>query len=212
MLKTTDTLDQIGFFARNPYDLKLFLDVVRVKGKHYPFVEKSFNDINSQSIESKKLKIRLVKTHVWDMATSEVQKTVLQFVDKLDSLGKFDVEEFNLPEIFSKAHNIHELIYSKSLSYYFQKESFYFTEINTSFTFTKASIGYNYDNDLLLSQPNDSLATSTYSSSSGPNISYYIPMRNMFPDSDSWYKKVMVDYQLAYSNGLESYTKTLINP
>ena len=56
------------------------------------------------------------------MATSEVQKTVLQFVDKLDSLGKFDVEEFNLPEIFSKAHNIHELIYSKSLSYYFQKE------------------------------------------------------------------------------------------
>ena len=24
MLKTTDTLDQIGFFARNPYDLKLF--------------------------------------------------------------------------------------------------------------------------------------------------------------------------------------------
>ena len=56
------------------------------------------------------------------MATSEVQKTVLQFVDKLDSLEKFDVEEFNLPEIFSKAHNIHELIYSKSLSYYFQKE------------------------------------------------------------------------------------------
>jgi len=122
MLKTTDTLDQIGFFARNPYDLKLFLDVVRVKGKHYPFVEKSFNDIKMQSIESKKLKIRLVKTHVWDMATSEVQKIVLQFVDKLDSLGKFDVEEFNLPEIFSKAHNIHELIYSKSLSYYFQKE------------------------------------------------------------------------------------------
>ena len=122
MLKTTDTLDQIGFFARNPYDLELFLDVIRVKGKHYPFVEKSFNDINSQSVESKKLKIRLVKTHVWNMATSEVQKAVLQFVDKLDSLGKFDVEEFNLPEIFSKAHNIHELIYSKSLSYYFQKE------------------------------------------------------------------------------------------
>ena len=122
MLKTTDTLDQIGFFARNPYDLELFLDVIRVKGKHYPFVEKSFNDINNQSVESKKLKIRLVKTHVWDMATSEVQKAVLQFVDKLDSLGKFDVEEFNLPEIFSKAHNIHELIYSKSLSYYFEKE------------------------------------------------------------------------------------------
>ena len=122
MLKTTDTLDQIGFFGRNPYDLGLFLDVVRVKGKNYPYVEKKFNQKYLNSFKSRKLRIRFVRTHVWDSATNEVQKRILQFVDKINSSGMYDIKEVELPEIFSNAHKVHETIYAKSLAYYFKNE------------------------------------------------------------------------------------------
>ena len=122
MLKTTDTLDQIGFFARNPCDLRLFLDVVRVKGKNYPYVDQKFNQEYLNSVKSRKLKIRFVKTHVWNSATEQVQKKILQFVDKVNALGMYDIKEFELPEIFSTTHEVHETIYAKSLAYYFKKE------------------------------------------------------------------------------------------
>jgi len=70
------------------------------------------------------------------------------------------------------------------------------------------SVGYNYNNDMLLSPPKNSNATSTYSSTMGPNISYHIPMRDLFLNNeDKWYKRIKINYGLNYSNGAQSFTK-----
>ena len=46
MLKTTDSLDQIGIFSRNPHDLKLLFSTMHVKGNNYPMSNKFLKNSN----------------------------------------------------------------------------------------------------------------------------------------------------------------------
>jgi Asp-tRNA(Asn)/Glu-tRNA(Gln) amidotransferase A subunit family amidase len=122
MLKTTDSLDQVGYFARTPKDLELFFNIVRVKGRDYPLSEAALNDENRQSVINRPWKIKFVKSPVWDQAESYAKKSIEDFVNKISQEKDFQVEDFNLPHEFDSAHKMHRIIYSKSLSYYFQKE------------------------------------------------------------------------------------------
>ena len=70
------------------------------------------------------------------------------------------------------------------------------------------TIGYNYNNHMLLSEPVDSTSQSTYSAIIGPDLSYTIPTRNLFnSDNNQWFEKIKFNYGLKYSDGSESYTK-----
>ena len=122
MLKTTDTLDQIGYFARTPQDLDLLFDIIRVKGKHYPLSESALNDKDRQTVSGRPWRIKFVKTHVWDQAEDYAKKTLEHFVNKISEHNEFQVEEYILPTDFTLAHTKHQLIYAKSLAYYFKKE------------------------------------------------------------------------------------------
>ena len=77
-------------------------------------------------------------------ATNSKYSTLLiNLIEKYD-LSKFDKSSAQQKKLFF-AHSYGLPYLSGIGAYYFQKESLYFTEINTSFIFTKASVGYNYE-------------------------------------------------------------------
>lgn len=122
MLKTTDSLDQIGFFARTPKDLELIFDVVHVKGKNYPISNLALTDKNRQTVSGRPWKIKFVKTHTWENSENYSKKLIENFIQKLSSHKEFEVSELELPSNFDLAHKNHKIIYTKSLSYYFKEE------------------------------------------------------------------------------------------
>jgi len=123
ILKTLDTLDHVTFFSRSVDDLHLMLGVLRVKGPNYPYVHKF---VDAPSIIKKRdvhpWKVAFVKTPVWNRAETYAQDSIIHYVSKLDQQKGVILEEVELPEEFNSAHDVHELIYTKALSYYFNNE------------------------------------------------------------------------------------------
>jgi len=121
ILKTLDTLDHVTFFARALEDIMLLLDVLRVRGKNYPYVYEAIDSID-RSYLNKEWRVAIVKSPVWKCAENYARDTLMDFATKLSSLDNLSVEEVDLHSDFNRAHHMHELIYEKALSYYFDKE------------------------------------------------------------------------------------------
>lgn len=121
-LKTTDSLDTIGFFGRSVDDLQLLLETLMVKGPNFPLNHKHMNDAIMQNKKGGRWKVAFAKSPKWNQAADHAQKAVLQFVSNLADSGEIEVEELELPEDFTQAHRIHETIYCKTLAYYFKEE------------------------------------------------------------------------------------------
>ena len=122
MLKTTDSLDQIGIFSRNPHDLKLLFSTMHVKGNNYPMSNKFLKNSNENRIGQEKIKIGFVKTHTWNNTREETKLLFKKFIKNIKTINQLDIEELILPKKFELSHKMHQIIYSKSLSYYFKKE------------------------------------------------------------------------------------------
>jgi Asp-tRNA(Asn)/Glu-tRNA(Gln) amidotransferase A subunit family amidase len=122
MLKTTDTLDQVGYFTRTVQDLELIFNFIRTKGRDYPISETALNDEKRQTVKNRPWKIKFVKSPVWNQAETQAKIAIEDFVSKISKEDDFEVNEFVLPNEFSLAHEMHKIIYAKSLSYYFKKE------------------------------------------------------------------------------------------
>ncbi|MDC2978524.1 amidase [Pelagibacteraceae bacterium] len=123
VLKTTDSLDSIGFFCSNGENIKYLLDIMRVSGRNYPFIYKNIDSKINMLNKSKKIyKIAFVKTHTWNYAENYVKLAIENFLNKIDNNSKFLVKEIKLPNIYDEIHYNHEAIYTKSLSYYFKNE------------------------------------------------------------------------------------------
>jgi Asp-tRNA(Asn)/Glu-tRNA(Gln) amidotransferase A subunit family amidase len=121
VLKTTDTLDTIGFFSRSVEDLKLMLDITRVSGDDYPLIKEHLENESRQ--KSRNIwKVALVKSHLWKYAEDYAKDALLNFVDKLKENKNIVINEVNLPEGFENVYDVHTLIYDKTLAYYFNKE------------------------------------------------------------------------------------------
>ena len=122
MLKTADTLDQIGFFARTPQDLELFFNIIHVKGRNYPISNNVLNSESRQVVKNRPWKIKFVKSHTWDKAEDYSKTALIEFVKILSQEKYFNVSELILPKYFSDSHEMHKRLYSKSLAYYFKNE------------------------------------------------------------------------------------------
>ncbi len=122
MLKTTDSLDQIGFFARHPKDLELLFNVIRVKGKNYPISNKILGAYKTSNNLKRKWKIGFTKTSVWENAEDYTKIFFDNFINKLKQKNQFEIKELILAKDFDSTHKMHEIIYAKSLSYYFKDE------------------------------------------------------------------------------------------
>ena len=122
-LKTTDSLDTVGFLAAQGKSLRTLLDNTRVRGPNYPFVYKNI-DLEDSNIrfKNKAWKVGFIKTNVWGDTKSYVKDEIERIITKLSNQNQFNLEEVKWPENFLDPHEIHEIIYTKSLGYYFIRE------------------------------------------------------------------------------------------
>lgn len=130
VLKTTDSLDTVGFLASRAKSLRTILDCVRVKGPDYPFVYKKVDTQgNYPKQRDKPWRVGFVKTHIWPKATDYAQHAIQELADRIGNENGFSVEEIEWPDEMHTAHDLHATIYTKSLSYYFQREQKMLSEI-----------------------------------------------------------------------------------
>jgi Asp-tRNA(Asn)/Glu-tRNA(Gln) amidotransferase A subunit family amidase len=123
VLKTNDTFDTIGFLSSDIYGLKkLFFNTLK-KGPDYPY---SLNYFQKHQIYLNKKKsdisigIFTDKLNVY----SNFEKYVKQdFSETIANISKiFKIKEIPHIDFINEIHNLHEQMYSKSLSYYFKNE------------------------------------------------------------------------------------------
>jgi Asp-tRNA(Asn)/Glu-tRNA(Gln) amidotransferase A subunit family amidase len=122
-LKTSDTLDTIGFFTNFQEDLTRVFEILRVKGPDYPVSYKYLKDSERQTKPGNRpWKVAFVKTHTWKNTAPYAQKAMLDFAGSLSKLKGVEVTEVAEPAQMRAAHTIHATIYNKTLSYYFNGE------------------------------------------------------------------------------------------
>jgi Asp-tRNA(Asn)/Glu-tRNA(Gln) amidotransferase A subunit family amidase len=131
VLKTTDSLDTVGFLCAHGKSLRPVLNSLRVRGPDYPFVFRHV-DLPGEIPKdiAKPWRVGFVKTHVWQEALPYARESMTNLVDRLSGNPKFQVEEVFWPAPLEQSHATHATIYAKSLSYYFQQEAEAGTEIS----------------------------------------------------------------------------------
>lgn len=125
MLKTTDSLDTVGFFARTVEDLATLFQAGRVHGLDYPILHAAFIDDRRQkkTPANRPWKIGVIDTPPkWDHAEGYAKTALATFVEKLSRTQGVEVVDVKLPAPFARAHDVHATIYDKTLSYYFKEE------------------------------------------------------------------------------------------
>lgn len=120
VLKTTDTLDNIGFYGRDAQDLKLLLDSMRVHGHNYPIMENRFSEY--QSKPKSQWRVGFIRGHLWEEAPDYAQNAILNAAGEIAGVENIEVVELELPESTQNAHRLHRRIYNPCLSYYFKEE------------------------------------------------------------------------------------------
>lgn len=119
VLKTTDSLDTLGFFARSVEDLALIFEASRVRGENYEYVHRYID--NYRTAPEKKFRIGIVKHPKWDLASDTAKTAFEQWCCTLQS-PRLEIEEVTLPAFCETIHATHQCIYDKSLAYYFKDE------------------------------------------------------------------------------------------
>lgn len=123
MLKTTDSLDTPGFFVIHQKDLRRGFDSMRISGKDYPISDTALSDImRQQKPAGRPWRVGFVKTHTWANTPQYAKDALENFIKDLTKRDSMNVVEATLPSVMEKTHSVHETIYNKALSYYFQNE------------------------------------------------------------------------------------------
>lgn len=123
VLKTTDTLDTIGFFAGHYADLRKVFEVVRVRGWNYPVSHAALSDPARQEKPlGRPWKVGVLRPHVFAEADSDVVARFDAWLKTVADTGAVELVEAELPESMARTHEVHATIYNKALSYYFQEE------------------------------------------------------------------------------------------
>lgn len=125
MLKTTDSLDSVGYFVGHASDLRTVFDAVRVHGRNFPISHAALSDVARQSApQGRPWRLGLARPHVWTHVPVYAAEALEQWAQRLARLdpGRFDISEIELPDDMLRSHVVHETIYNRALAYYFQDE------------------------------------------------------------------------------------------
>lgn len=123
ILKTTDTLDSVGFFVRHAEDIENVFNSIRLHGSNYPMIQKGVKNSKERLIKKdRNWKIGFVKTHTWNESERYAQNALINWINNLSNLDDFDVKEVELPISMGNSHEIHNIIYDHCLAYYFREE------------------------------------------------------------------------------------------
>lgn len=122
-LKTTDSLDSIGFFVGHAADLSTVLDALRVHGRNFPISHAALNDTARQSPPAgRPWRVAVVQPHVWEHVPGYASDALVAWCEGLRAAGKCDVDVVALPPQMERSHWVHETIYNRALAYYFKEE------------------------------------------------------------------------------------------
>ena len=121
MLKTTDSLDTIGFFAAHRADIRRVLDGLRVRGSDYPIVQTKV-DSPSPKPAGKPWRVAFLRTHTWENAEPYCKVAIEDWVSRVAREPGFEVLEIDEPSLLVTSHQTHATIYDKALAYYFKEE------------------------------------------------------------------------------------------
>jgi Asp-tRNA(Asn)/Glu-tRNA(Gln) amidotransferase A subunit family amidase len=123
VLKTNDTLDTIGLIASDIDGIRKVFYHVMQKGKDYPFSVNYFDFYEKFKLkQNSELRIATVTSsfHAYDEYDEIVKR---DFTDAVQLLREeFTIDEVEGADFINEIHELHEHIYCKSLSYYFQNE------------------------------------------------------------------------------------------
>lgn len=123
MLKTTDSLDTVGFFTGHAADLSRVFDALRVHGRDYPLSDRAFSDVARQSApQDRPWRVAFVRPHVWQHAPDHARLAVAQWLQRLQADPRFELVDATLPEEMAECHPLHATIYNRALAYYFKDE------------------------------------------------------------------------------------------
>jgi Asp-tRNA(Asn)/Glu-tRNA(Gln) amidotransferase A subunit family amidase len=121
VLKTTDTLDTLGWVARSVDDLALLFETARVRGHNYPVSEAGLADRAATVPKGNRWRIGLVESYVDRHVEPMVMQGVRDLAARLERQGA-TVSPFRLPDAMQRAHEVHDTLYTCALAYYFQPE------------------------------------------------------------------------------------------
>jgi Asp-tRNA(Asn)/Glu-tRNA(Gln) amidotransferase A subunit family amidase len=123
MLKTTDSLDTVGFFVLHREDLETVFDVLRVHGPDYPLSHAALSDpVRQRKPASRPWRVALVPTYTWQEAPGYAQDAVCAWANTLATDADIELVQTDLPPGMEHAHEVHATIYDKTLAYYFREE------------------------------------------------------------------------------------------
>jgi Asp-tRNA(Asn)/Glu-tRNA(Gln) amidotransferase A subunit family amidase len=123
MLKTTDSLDTVGFFASHATDLGRLLDSLRVHGRDFPLSDRAFNDQARQAPPTMRpWRVGIVRSHVWSYVPAYAQQALRRWAHKLATDPRYEIEDATLPGEMDESHAVHATIYNRALAYYFKAE------------------------------------------------------------------------------------------
>lgn len=123
VLKTADTLDTVGFLASRVDNLRPVLEGMRVRGPDFPFV---FAHVDSSpactSPKGERWRIGVLRTPWWQTATEPVRTGFDRSLEGVAAVTYVELVEVPWPALLDDVHQLHDLIYCKSLAYYFSEE------------------------------------------------------------------------------------------
>ena len=122
-LKTTDSLDSLGFFVSHMDSLLPVFNSLRVSGPNYPISHAALTDLKRQTRPTDRpLKVGLFRTHTWGEASDYARNAILEWAESLNA-PRVRVVEVEPPAGMELAHEIHSTIYDSALAYYFKEEA-----------------------------------------------------------------------------------------
>jgi len=119
VLKTTDSLDTMGFFTKSAGDLKMVFDAARVHGENYEFVHRYID--NYQPLTGRKYRIGILEHPKWSDAGYFEKQAFHEWAKTLNT-EDLSIDHLDCPDSFSEIYDLHATIYDKSLAYYFKDE------------------------------------------------------------------------------------------
>ncbi|MFM7469135.1 MAG: amidase [Vampirovibrionales bacterium] len=134
ILKTSDTLDTVGFFAQWATDLYPLLETLRVSGKNHPYVHRSLDARASRPftrryLGAKPWRVGVLMHPPWEtvasqtsQATQEALQAFYAWCQKASQQWGEGWKPVTLPPEVHTLHELHACLYQASLAYYTKEE------------------------------------------------------------------------------------------
>ncbi len=123
-LKTTDSLDTLGFFTAYFEDLETVFNVLRVHGRDYPISNTILTNKQRQNKpDNRPWRVALFPNSAWEFIHPYAEEAFLSWINTLMRDKNIEIVGVKLPKPMKRCHEIHAMIYDSTLAYYFKDEA-----------------------------------------------------------------------------------------